>query len=348
MKKALANYISGLPLRRVHVLHDRKITLRVINDEFEAIKVEWKKPGETDGWQPANREERFRFRKGIETAVHVLYVCDLPHGECIVQRETDDEYHLFKVSGKADRNERRPPSGIITYGADVECLVVRRGSHRLVPASQWLRRNGAIGYDDAVALKGNKVLRPIVELRPEPAADGDQLFINVSKLYVRLEQFLRKNGLCAVSEGRGRLSLGGHLHIGGVRPSFSLVRRLDVFLALPMALIEPGDPTMRRKRFGRFGSVRANDFDGFEYRVLASWYDRIPELLPMFRWFCYLVRHYDRLPYLSFSTTILESYNAHSIDLLKETAACLEGICADMLPADDYKCIATPFFRLLR
>jgi hypothetical protein len=67
------------------------------------------------------------------------------------------------------------------------------------------------------------------------------------------------------------LPLGGHIHLSGISPSNALIRALDNYLALPLAMVEDPTTAKRRRRYGRLGDIRPQRHGGFEYRTLPSW-----------------------------------------------------------------------------
>jgi hypothetical protein len=64
--------------------------------------------------------------------------------------------------------------------------------------------------------------------------------------------------------------IAGHIHFAEMTPTFSLRRKLDAYLALPLVLIEDAGCRLRRNRYGFLGDVREKEY-GFEYRTLPSW-----------------------------------------------------------------------------
>lgn len=355
------------PVEMTNKLHPRKPVIRICNFHFMPLTVHCFIPErtavfrETDfSWHEAGKEELSRFREGLQTALYALYVLNIPLGECIVQRESVRDYTIFqvkplkveeltatekeKIFQLAEESSDREP---LTFGADAECLLQNRISGKWVSASSVMTENKTIGYDEAIAVKGNKVSHPILELRPKPATDGKRLHRHLCGLYAELKEHLGKNDLRVDTEGVGRFHVGGHLHVGNQPLTFKHVRNLDIFLTLPFALIELGDPRARRQRFGRLGSARPNSYSGFEYRSLASWVQQIPELLPMLEWFCYLNEHAEIFPILDFSDEMIRGYYQHSISDLWKVSDDIETICQYVLTPEDFSRFASPFFHLV-
>ena len=64
---------------------------------------------------------------------------------------------------------------------------------------------------------------------------------------------------------------GGHLHFG-IKPSAKLLRALDYYLAIPLAMLEQSSTGRREKKtkHGGLGRFRKKPY-GFEYLSLSSW-----------------------------------------------------------------------------
>ncbi|HEU5141365.1 MAG TPA: hypothetical protein VFT51_15430 [Bacillales bacterium] len=347
------------PVQFIDKLHPSKPVLRVKNRHFEPVSVEYSLPNHSAvfaptsrSWHEAGEEDILRFKEGVQIALYVLYALNVSSGQCVVQRESVRDYSVYQITGTSSLDWNGDPENdqkarLLSYGADVECMVRNQKTGRWVSASSIMAENGTIGYDDTIAVNGKKVLRPILELRPQPAATARQLHRNLYDLYVKLESYLAKNYLQTVGSGFGRFHVGGHLHVGQQPLTFQHVRNLDVFLAIPFALLETGDSRQRRRQFGKLGSARPNAFSGFEYRTLPSWYAFIPDLLPVLEWFCYINEHPDTFPTLNFSSKMLRGYYWHSIRDLTEVSKKIELICRDSLPSEDFNRYAVPFFRLI-
>lgn len=164
------------------------------------------------------------------------------------------------------------PAEDFLLGADPEFLVLNRRTSRLVIASRYLRRNGSLGFDSQ-RLQGSRNSRPIAELRPRPAADPERVVQRIRRLLTRMPAKLRSKRLswCAGSCPREGYPIGGHVHLSGIPLTAALIRALDLYVALPMLLIEyPRRAVRRRRRYGFLSEVRQKSW-GFEYRTLPSW-----------------------------------------------------------------------------
>jgi hypothetical protein len=156
-------------------------------------------------------------------------------------------------------------------GADPEFLL-KSASGRVVPASAFLPRRGSAGCD--LVRIGERALYPLAELRPEPSPDPRRLVVHIHKaLRTAASHIPDRPDLQWVAGGmpaRG-FALGGHIHLSGVWLNVFLLRALDNYLALPVALVEDGRASARRPRYGVPGDFRLKPHGGFEYRTLPSW-----------------------------------------------------------------------------
>ncbi|HEX6989473.1 MAG TPA: hypothetical protein VF282_08390 [Bacillota bacterium] len=163
-------------------------------------------------------------------------------------------------------------TGTFLIGADPEFMLVHRRTRRLIVASYYLRKEGALGLDNQ-RLTGSRSRRPIAEVRPRPAAEPEQVVQRIRRLLRRMPRRLRRGNVrwCAGSGPRGNYPIGGHIHFSGLPLTAGLVRALDTYLALPLAMVEdPRRARRRRRRYGFLSEVREKSW-GFEYRTPPSW-----------------------------------------------------------------------------
>jgi len=158
----------------------------------------------------------------------------------------------------------------IVVGLDVEFVLTdSRGA--LVPADRYLPRSGAAGHDAAII--DGRVIRALAELRPAPSANPRQLFAHLQRA-MRLAASRITDPALAWRAGASPVAglyTGGHIHLSGVPLGFELLRVLDNYLALPLALLEDRRAIARRSVFGWLGHARQKPHGGFEYRTPASW-----------------------------------------------------------------------------
>lgn len=159
----------------------------------------------------------------------------------------------------------------VMLGADPE-FILRSRLGKIIPASRYMERTGEVGCD-AVVLRGRRLIHPLVELRPEPAADPLALVENIRTGMRQAVQMIPDDSLDWLSGGmpvKG-IPLGGHIHFSGVWLYAGLIRQLDNYLALPFVLLEDEASRQRRPLYGYLGDFRRKPHGGFEYRSLPSW-----------------------------------------------------------------------------
>lgn len=183
---------------------------------------------------------------------------------------------LSRRLARAIRNymdERRyDPSGrTVVLGADPEFILRSRRTGRLVTANRFFPYRGVVGHDRLLAksLGG----RPLAELRPAPSSEPEQLFRNLER---GIQRAMRRTGrrieFTAGSLPFARFPIGGHIHFSGVALTTDFMRALDIYLAIPLLLIDnPARSWRRRLKYGFLGDFRFQRHGGFEYRTLPSW-----------------------------------------------------------------------------
>jgi hypothetical protein len=156
-------------------------------------------------------------------------------------------------------------------GADPEFVLVGPGG-KVVSASRFMERQGSVG-SDAVILRGQRVILPLCELRPDPSPEPAGLVRNLRRTMKAAAERIGDASLAWRSGGMPvqGLPLGGHIHFSGVPLTGAIVRALDNYAALPLMLLEGESSRRRRPRYGRLGDVRRKRHGGFEYRPLPSW-----------------------------------------------------------------------------
>ncbi|KQL44483.1 hypothetical protein AN963_24080 [Brevibacillus choshinensis] len=157
-------------------------------------------------------------------------------------------------------------------GADPE-FALRKPDGGMALASDYLKVNGTVGcdttrYREELAMHQH----PVAELRPAPSEDPDDLFFHVFDALKLAAKKISNPKLEWLAGGMPfpGYPIGGHIHFAEMTPTFSLRRKLDAYLALPLVLIEDAGCHLRRKRYGFLGDVREKEY-GFEYRTLPSW-----------------------------------------------------------------------------
>lgn len=158
-------------------------------------------------------------------------------------------------------------------GADPEFALRWKGEGGMAIASHYFRLSGTVGcdttrYREELSLSQH----PVGELRPEPSEDPDELFFRIRETLRLAYAQIGDEAVECLAGGMpfSGYPIGGHIHFSGLTPTFSLRRKLDAYLALPLVLLEDDKCRERRKRYGYLGDVREKEY-GFEYRTLPSW-----------------------------------------------------------------------------
>lgn len=240
----------------------------------------------------------------------------------------------------------------VQYGLDMEYVLLDRERERVVSASRFLPYSGIAGCD-AVRIQG-QVQYPLVELRPRPSAQIEDLVQHLQAAMITANQAIQRtlaaykkhkphyvNSVkwCAGSLPHPLLPIGGHVHLSGVPLTPELSRALDVYVALPVSLIEAKSTTgaSRRPSYGLLGDIRLQDHDGdggFEYRTLPS-FAYSPQLaMEVLSLFAATVEHYPNLTHqswvmnqvqYSFIAGEKERYRELALNAVQELSAHTEG-----------------------
>ena len=162
--------------------------------------------------------------------------------------------------------------GALMLGMDPEFVLRRPGPDgKIVSASRYFERRGRVGCDSVRI--GDKLVYPLAELRPSPAAEPRELLRNLHAAMRLAASRIDDASLEWLAGGMPApgLPLGGHIHVSGVALDADLLRAMDNYMALPLALLEDGGAKRRRPRYGALGDFRRQFHGGFEYRTLPSW-----------------------------------------------------------------------------
>lgn len=193
----------------------------------------------------------------------------------------------------------RSGTGTALLGTDLEFMLRgRRG--QMILASRYFPAKGKVGCDDRT-FGGDRTKRPLGELRPDPAETPEELLQNIADT---LAQAVRVNNAeypawQAGSAPFERFPIGGHLHFSGLPYTARLVNLLDVYVGLPLMLIEdPVSATHRRPKYGFLGDVRHKSYGGFEYRTPASFLVDPDITLGALALAHMVALHHGQLPYL--------------------------------------------------
>ena len=199
--------------------------------------------------------------------VVVLHINPQPHVNLEMKRRFSEALQTFIQNITRRKMELEQ----IQLGADPE-FVVLSPKGNLVIASRYLPIRGKAGCDE-IWIGKNRSNKPVVEVRPDPTSDPRKLVI---RIYEQLLSVAKKMNMVSGKWLAGALPyqgfpLGGHIHFGGLKPNFKMLRALDNYLTLPLVLAEDRKGIHRRPKYGFLGDYRLKDYGGFEYRTPPSW-----------------------------------------------------------------------------
>lgn len=179
-------------------------------------------------------------------------------------------------------------------GADPEFILTRNG-HPLI-ANKYLPFHREIGTD-VIRFSGGKRIPALAELRPRPANDSLILTQHIAQLITLADEFIVDESIhfIAGSMPQHGLPLGGHIHFSGISCTAELIRCLDNYLALPLALMESNGSSMRRPKYGFLGDIRMKNHGGFEYRTLPSWLESPEITIGVFELAAFIALNYTKL-----------------------------------------------------
>ncbi len=178
------------------------------------------------------------------------------------------------AAAEARRQGRQPVSALpLLLGADPEFMLQDTQTRKMVAASVFFPRQGSVGCDDRVLRRAPRPAFPLAEVRPHPHSCPEELLRGIRgalRRALELAPYRNIKWLAGSMPFRG-FPIGGHIHFGNLRPTTSLLRALDNYLAVPVMLVERTETARRRRRrYGFLGEYRLQEH-GFEYRTLSSW-----------------------------------------------------------------------------
>lgn len=186
------------------------------------------------------------------------------------------------------------PNAAFMLGADPEFILTRNG-HPLI-ANKYLPHHREIGTD-LIRINAGKRIPGLAELRPHPATTSLILTQRLGQLINMADDFIVDECIhfIAGSMPQHGLPLGGHIHFSGISCTAELIRCLDNYLALPLAMMESNTFSMRRPKYGFLGDIRMKSHGGFEYRTLPSWLESPEITLGVLELATFIVENHKKL-----------------------------------------------------
>ncbi|MBW4840943.1 MAG: hypothetical protein KZY74_16245 [Paenibacillaceae bacterium] len=223
------------------------------------------------------------------TAIRALYAVGLDFGEVVISAGEEGRFTvdslipsseagstaaagiaraMRETLAEEERLLETPAERLI--GMDPEFLLFDPAHGKVVPASRYLQFHGEAGCD-VLRYRGQRLF-PLAELRPRPGKEPREVIIHLLHAFREAREAIEDRELiwqAGAMPQRG-FPLGGHLHFSGVSLTPELLRTLDNYLALPLALLEDARSKPRRPKYGFLGDFRLKEYGGFEYRTLPS------------------------------------------------------------------------------
>lgn len=208
----------------------------------------------------------------LNIAIRALYVMGLSNGMVKMGMLSNESVHVIDINLSNTPNAEPDEKATVpfTMGADVEFMLSCDGE--LLPASTFFPIVGEVGCDER-QIEQDSGEYALAEIRPEKAETPHELFDHIKELIVKASKMAPYENVefRAGSMPFSGYQCGGHIHFG-MPLSLSLLRALDQFLAIPVAMVEdPRTAKLRRKtKHGGLGRYRVKSY-GFEYLSLSSW-----------------------------------------------------------------------------
>ncbi|MDU4697437.1 MAG: hypothetical protein E6Y08_16630 [Paenibacillus sp.] len=223
------------------------------------------------------------------TAIRALYAVGLDFGEVVISAGEEGRFTVDAVTPASDfgsaavpgfaramretleeQEKLRESAAERLIGMDPEFLLFDSTHGKVVPASRYLQFHGEAGCD-VLRYRGQRLF-PLAELRPRPGKEPRDVIVHLLHAFREARASIEDRGLIwqAGAMPQCGFPLGGHLHFSGIALTPELLRTLDNYLALPLAVLEDPRSAPRRPKYGFLGDFRIKEYGGFEYRTLPS------------------------------------------------------------------------------
>lgn len=256
----------------------------------------------------------------LNMAVRALYITGLMNGFVKIGKLISDSVIVIDINTPTFPIllPKMAPSLPFTIGADIEFMLNCEGD--LLPISNFFPVEGPIGCDER-QIEQDSGEYPLAEIRPEQAESPMELFTNIKNLLVEASIKVPYENIefRAGSMPFSGYQCGGHIHFG-IPLSISLIRALDCYLSIPVAMIEDSKTSKRRRKtkHGGLGRYRLKPY-GFEYLSLSSWISE-PDMAQSIICLAYIVAaHHHELPSeLLFNPLVQRAYYQGNHIFLKQ------------------------------
>ncbi|WP_245975357.1 putative amidoligase domain-containing protein [Oceanobacillus chungangensis] len=253
-------YVDGLSIKKIERAVAQQAIFEEISIRTAAYGWEWE---EVDGDQVPLEWHM--------VAIRALYVTGYTKGYVKLGILANERAIVVDINPVSMENvdDTEEPKIPFTIGADIEFML--SCDQELLPASTFFPIEGDIGCDDRQIEKDSGEYA-LVEIRPEKADSPDELHHHIKQLIEKASTMVPYQNIEFRSGSMpfNGYQCGGHLHFG-LAPSLSLLRALDHYLAIPIAMIEEPRTAKKRRRttHGGIGRFRVKSY-GFEYISLSS------------------------------------------------------------------------------
>lgn len=243
----------------------KSVQEKVVSNEIPIrIKENWWK------WEDVNLDDV--LEEWLQIAIRSAYITGSTHAFVKIGLTENEQPTVIALRPLEKDNSLDTvcANSSFTMGADVEFMLFCNGD--LLPASDFFPIEGSIGCDER-QIEQDSGEYALAEIRPEPSESPHILYYRLKQLLEEATDLIPFENIefRAGSMPFFGYQCGGHLHFG-LQPTVSILRALDYYLAIPLALIEESSTSRRRRatKHGGLGRFREKPY-GFEYLSLSSW-----------------------------------------------------------------------------
>lgn len=261
-------------VEKEYLFHIQSLSVENVSviEEDEVIYSDLPIRTQAYGWVSKRVELNTVPTEWIKTATRALYVVGLQQG-IVKIGVLPNESHIVLDINESKNLKLDPVTKVVspfTIGADIEFML--SCDNELLPASTFFPIQGSVGCDERQIEKDSGQYA-LAELRPIEAESPHEVFQNMKALIQKASELVPYENVAfrAGSMPFVGYQCGGHLHFG-IPCSVSLLKALDQYLAIPIAMIENSRTAKRRRRtnHGGLGRYRVKPY-GMEYLSLSSW-----------------------------------------------------------------------------